>query len=703
MSAGIFQNKSGKRISLFLLVLVPYIAMGSLKSWTGNGGDSLWTDPLNWTDGTLPDTTDDILLDNSEFPGSYQVKLPDQAVKIRTITIAPTGGNTIELILPSSNVEPNALTVTGPGYGILLNAGAIFRNASGIAGGESLLITDSMRINDGGRYIHQTRASHANGILRILSTAPGTERGVFEFDVPRASYTISVSNRTYGCLSLSAASFGSKVNYTCSGSNPLNIRGDLRIRVNVNLSVDLSGSGGNIVVNGDFIQEGGILNLASGSGNSTVLHLKGDFVQSSGAMVTSTSVADPCIELDGTRLQMIAAGGSVVNDIVMRINNPQGCKLQSPLSLPYRLELLKGNLISSASNLLNLESGCRIYVDSSGVNGSFVDGPVRKEGLVNDEYFIFPTGKNGYLRWLELKHATGNFTVEYMDENPSSLGIVLGIGIDHLSKMEYWKISPDGPLPASANVELSFATPQSGGVTDPAFLDVAGFSGTQWQDAGHSAITGTAFYGSVLSNSINDFSGKAFTLASTVNLENPLPLTNIQFEGLERNGYAEFSWTVASPEIADHFELMEIKEGEFIVIGRIPASENQNRYLWKRPKPLNVSSEYYKLNMEDRLGNVYSSNTIRIQYNENRGLKLDWVPGFLNSGRERLHILSPENENMEYRILSMAGREVRRGKISIPQGESEFNLPLQDLGSGIYLFNGQDSKGRAFGLKLLKN
>ncbi len=690
-------------ISLFLLLLVPFFAMGSLKSWTGIGGDGLWSNPLNWTDRTLPDTTDDILLDNSELPGPYQVKLPDQAVKIRTITLSPTGGNTIELILPSSNVETNALTVTGPGYGILLNAGAIFRNASGISGGESLLIADSMRINDGGRYIHDTRASHANGILRILSTAPGTEMGVFEFDVPRASYTISVSNRTYGCLSLSAASFGSKVNYTCSGSNPLNIRGTLRIGVNVNLSVDLSGSGGNIVVNGDFIQEGGTLNLASGSGNSTVLHLRGDFVQSPGAMVTSASTADPCIELDGIRVQMIAAGGSLKNDVVMRINNPQGCKLQSPLSLPYRLELLKGNLISSTPNLLNLESGCRIFVDSSRVNGSFVDGPVRKEGLANDEYFLFPTGKNGYMRWLELKHATGNYTVEYMNENPASLGIVLGIGIDHLSKMEYWKISADGPLPASANVELSFATPQSGGVTDPAYLDVAGFSGTQWQDAGHSAMTGTALYGSVISSSVNDFSGNAFTLASTVNLENPLPLTNIQFEGLERNGYTEFSWTVASPEIADHFELMEIKDGEFLVIGRIPASENQNRYLWKKPKPLNVSSEYYKLNMEDRHGNVYSSNTIKIQYNENRGLKLDWMPGFLNSGRDRLHILSDEKQNMEYRIVSMAGGEVRRGKINIPQGESVFILPVQDLASGIYLFSGLDSKGRMFRVRLLKN
>jgi hypothetical protein len=98
-----------------------------------------------------------------------------------------------------------------------------------------------MIIRNGGRYIHQTRASHANSILKILSTAPGTEKGIFDFDVPKASYTISVSNRIYGSLELHATSHGSTVNYTCSGSNPLLIHGNLRIGTNVNMSMDLGG------------------------------------------------------------------------------------------------------------------------------------------------------------------------------------------------------------------------------------------------------------------------------------------------------------------------------------------------------------------------------------------------------------------------------------------------------------------------------
>ena len=133
------------------------------------------------------------------MPLSYQVTLPDSAVIIRTLIVKPSPAE-YRIVLPASNKNANAFTVKGPGYGIELNAGAIFRNASGISSGESLQIADSMIIYDGGRYIHQTRASHANSILRILSTAPGTEQGIFDFDVPRASYTISVSNRIYGSL-----------------------------------------------------------------------------------------------------------------------------------------------------------------------------------------------------------------------------------------------------------------------------------------------------------------------------------------------------------------------------------------------------------------------------------------------------------------------------------------------------------------------
>ena len=68
---------------------------GQSKTWTGNGGDGLWSNPQNWNGGILPVISDNVVLDNGDVPGSYSVVLPDYAVTVRTLTIGPSPGNQI--------------------------------------------------------------------------------------------------------------------------------------------------------------------------------------------------------------------------------------------------------------------------------------------------------------------------------------------------------------------------------------------------------------------------------------------------------------------------------------------------------------------------------------------------------------------------------------------------------------------------------
>src|SRR5437763_12044841 len=150
---------------LLFFLSFPAVMLGQAKTWTGFGGDCIWSNPLNWSGNSIPTSADDVLLDNADLPVSYQITLPDVAVILKSIVISPSPGRNIELILPVSNTITNGLTVTGPGYGIELRAGAIFRNASGLSSGESLSIADSLMIHDGGRYINQTSDAHANIIL----------------------------------------------------------------------------------------------------------------------------------------------------------------------------------------------------------------------------------------------------------------------------------------------------------------------------------------------------------------------------------------------------------------------------------------------------------------------------------------------------------------------------------------------------------
>jgi hypothetical protein len=694
------QNKAGKGRVIIFILFFPCILLAETKTWTGYGGDARWSNPLNWSGGNLPQSTDEVLLDNRDMPVSYSVTLPDVAVVLRTILINPSPDKNIELILPATNTIANAFTVTGPGYGIELMAGAMFRNASGLSSGESLFIADSMIIHNGGRYIHQTRAAHANSILKFLSTAPGTEQGIFDFDVPKASYTISVSNRIYGSLELHAGSYGSMVNYTCSGANPLLIRGNLHIGANVNMSVDLSSINGNIQVLGDFIQDGGALNLSSGTGDNTILRVKGDLYQSSEATITESANGNPFIELNGQHRQEMAMAGRILNQVGLRLNNLAGSSLRLPLVLPWKLELSQGAIISSVTALLILDSGCTISIDSSRLIDTYVDGPMRKLGLNLEDHFLFPVGKEGNLRWLELKEARGNYTIEYIRQNPVSLGSSVGPGLDHISKLEYWTVLADGVINNQAKIELSFASVQSGGITDPNYLNVAKFQASQWADAGHTAITGNFTQGSVISGN-TDFSAIDYTLASVLNFENPLPLTTIDLEVKEISGKPVFTWTIEGPEKPHHFNLYEETTGQPTLMALINAVNHQSEYSWTGNTFIKTGNHYFRISMVDIHGNEYLGKLVL--YKKDGGIShLKWISQGVGARSGQILIQSESPGEWKYEIISMEGSFIKKGSLKIEAGLTYFPIESEMIAKGKYIFKATDSTGENYSLVIMK-
>ncbi|HJU45249.1 MAG TPA: hypothetical protein VJ647_00635, partial [Chitinophagaceae bacterium] len=514
-----------KCIFTFIALLCILFSYSQTKLWDGGGGsDNSWTNRFNWVGDIAPGSTDDILLDNSVISGSYTVTLPVISVTVKRLTITPSGENTIRLVIPTANTATPAFTASGPGYGILINRGGIFQNSSGLASGTSLvIIADSMRISNGGRYIHNTRSVHAN-IIQALSKAQGTENGTVEFDIPSGAGTLSMSNRTYGNLVLSSTAAGGARTYVASGSNSLTINGNMTINAGVTLSVDLSTVNGNIIVKGDLIQNGGTLNLAAGAGNVTILKVAGNITQATAGQITESNTGIPAIELNGVSTQNISLAGSITNDVGFIVNNPSGATLLSPLSLPYKLILQRGQLSTFSANLLTLQSTCTIQADS--LSASFVNGPLRKEGLSSTSRFLFPVGKNNMHRWLELKNATGIFTVEYHRETPP-YNYAVRSEIDHISGLEYWTVKADVSPAPSAIVKLSFDA-NSGGITDLSKLLVTRLSGEIWTSLGNVTTMGTAGTNgsATITIPISNFNatGDFFTLATDVSYANPLPL-----------------------------------------------------------------------------------------------------------------------------------------------------------------------------------
>jgi hypothetical protein len=213
-----------------------------LKTWTGGGLDGQWATGANWAPAGAPTVRDTVLLDNANIATDYAVTLPVGAVStwISRLTLSPTAPHKITLTLPSGNTADPGLAVGDSTAGtddIVILAGGALVNASGAATGNGIQTrstgTGSVRIANGGSYTHRTARTTA-GIVPQLSSAAGTERGVFVYDSPGvSSVAIDVAGRTYGSLTLSRTA--GAATYTAAGALPVTIRGNLTLGAGVTL------------------------------------------------------------------------------------------------------------------------------------------------------------------------------------------------------------------------------------------------------------------------------------------------------------------------------------------------------------------------------------------------------------------------------------------------------------------------------------
>ena len=659
------------------LVLGPISLVAQVR-WDGEAGDGQWTSALNWVSNQVPAAGDDVLFDNSLIAGNYIVYLPggNASVTVRTITILPALATVIQLNLPASSIAAPALTATGPGYGIVINSGGLLLNSSGASAGAAVVAGDSFRINNGGQYTHNTRSAHA-ALVSVLSKQPGTEKGIFKFDPPGGGYTFASTNRTYGTLILSAAASNGSLIYASSAASPFTINGDFIIELGVTVNLDITAA---TTIKGNYLQQGGMFNLASQANNNTVF-IKGDIIQKAGG-ITETSTGLPSIELNGDINQNIEAAGFINNSVAFKINNSAGVTLQSGLSLPFKLSLLNG-IINTQSFLLTLLTGCTLVADSTS-NNSFINGAMRKEGLAATAYFLFPVGKGNAQRWLELKNASGNYTVEFFKANPHTLSATAGAGIHHFSSIEYWSVLSDATPSPSASVELSFDNVNSGGVTDLTTLRVAQLQSANWIDAGNSATTGSAgSAGAVVSNAISSFQFPInyFTLASSDAFQNPLPLKLMSFNVLQNNNMAELKWVINAGWQPAFFELESSIDGiHFSRLTTIPAIASQSVYQYADPK--SAVGAWYRLKiMEKDLSFLYSA-IIKPQAPASLQL-LSLLPSLVKTNTQ-LTLYAAVNRKAQLAIFSADGRMVDTRQLHVETGINNFPLHTSHLHAGIY-------------------
>jgi Secretion system C-terminal sorting domain len=360
-----------KQLYFFSLLLISLNSFGLIKTWDGQAGDGLWATATNWADNVVPVAGDDVVLNNLLLPGTYTVTLPNTAVTIQSITITPNIGDNITLILPSTNTLQPGLIFSGPANSnvLVLNDGGIFRNSTGAPNSSpeyiSISTADTIRINNGGRFVHNVIRSHAF-LVSQLSRSPGTEKGIFEFDVPfAAASAVSLLNQVYGTLKLSSVANGAPKAYNGGTASDATIRGNLEIDINTTFSPTVTG---NILLGGDLIIAG-TFNWAPSLGttnrslifNGTVNGTQA--ISGSGTYTVSANFRNIVVKSNSTvSLQRNITGFSAGDSIIVEPN--------ATLLLPGENHFSGTGSVFFNDTLSTLEIGSANGISASGATGN---------------------------------------------------------------------------------------------------------------------------------------------------------------------------------------------------------------------------------------------------------------------------------------------------------------------------------------------
>ena len=331
---------------------------------------------------------------------------------------------------------------------------------------------------------------------------------------------------------------------------------------------------------------------------------------------------------------------------------------------------------------------------------SHVDGIVTKSGAVNG--FTFPTGSNGNLgKVVVTDGAATNVSVQYFC-NPSGFSTndlprwwasASVSGFDHVSNVEYWKISSTEAITANfvaeASTDMHFNGETEDRNTDN--IQMAFYDNNRWTNVGGSASIGDnmlTITGAVIpASTTRDISGNYTTFGSK-SKSTILPIELISFTANCNGKSSLIEWTTATEKNNDFFVLERSNDAiNFKEIARVAGAGNSI-------EPINYAytdygarggDNYYRLVQVDYDGTSTASEII-VANCPAETLGEPEVLAFPNPFNDNLTLHFENFGNMQatVEVYDMLGRMVHTQKVNCSQNDYEVVLRLAGLSDGTY-------------------
>lgn len=275
--------------------------------------------------------------------------------------------------------------------------------------------------------------------------------------------------------------------------------------------------------------------------------------------------------------------------------------LGAPLTLTGTFALTNGLVYTTALNVLTLAEQATA---TAGTATSYVDGPLRKVG---QQAFVFPVGDNG--QWARLgisapASATAAFTAEYVAMAYATR--TAAAPLSEVSQIEHWTLTSASAADV-VSVRLFWESAVRSGIDDfSTDLQVAAFTGTEWQTAGHGGLSGNLNAGSV--ESAQAASGfAAYTLGSLSPTVNPLSAQLVAFAATQpHTGTVDLAWTLAN-ETNTYGYAVENRTaaGNWQQIGFVASqglTAQSRTYIYQDQRAQSQSQAYYRLRQTNVAG-----------------------------------------------------------------------------------------------------
>lgn len=366
--------------------------------------------------------------------------------------------------------------------------------------------------------------------------------------------------------------------------------------------------------------------------------------------------------------------------------------LGAPLTLSGELTLERGLLRTSSTALLTLTDEATA---TEGNAASYIDGPVRKQG---QRPFVFPVGKNG--RWARLAISAPadpatTFTAEYFT-GPHAVSTT-NAPLSKVSQLEHWTLEAANAT-APVSVRLFWESNFQSGIDDfSSDLQVATFTGTEWETAGNDGLTGNLGAGSVVSSQpLNGFT--AFTFGSLSSTANPLSTQISTFVADQpRPGVVDLEWTLTGENNTYGYavERAPAANASWQQIGFVASQgiTTQPRvYTYQDQNVQGMTQALYRLRQVDAAGAVRYSSVASVTLTSgplaNVAAQLNQVALFPNPAHNQVTLRLPGTVRAATRLTltDLSGRLVLTE--TLRSAETTVTLPTS-LPAGVYLLQVQ--------------